>query len=482
MTSFVLLVAALADAGQPPSPPNRPSNRPVHRGAAAFRRQVEQQHPAVLVVGGLGLQAAVRSVARGRPPPLREIIGQREEAALVSEAPPGFASLVGRAVVLALIFSPPMLLSWLAWLWPFFRNRVWYRMLTASLARAGTAFIKWGQWASCRPDVFPTAMCAALASLHSQAPRHGWRHTEREVREALGAPVDQLFEDFERRPIASGSIAQIHRAVWLNQTVAVKVRHPAVARTSLLCYYTTQGAEPTLDSRLWRYGTRRLDIEAEHLRRFGWNFAAWRDVRFPRVLAASEAVLVESYEAGELVSTYTTDLTLGVSSGSGGADPLSREEAHFVVSRGEDLYLKMLLLDNLMHADLHPGNILLRRARRYGRNSLALLDVGMADAFIGFLNAMGAGDGAAAARFGEVLRGVLALVRDRGVAIDANYMTLVTNVLCLEGMAGTLVPEYNVLDAARPLLDAHRALPRPLFRLAMPLVASLKRVKDRVCR
>ena len=85
-------------------------------------------------------------------------------------------------------------------------------------------------------------------------------------------------------------------------------------------------------------------------------------------------------------------------------------------------------------------------------------------------------------RFGEVLRGVLALVRDRGVAIDANYMTLVTNVLCLEGMAGTLVPEYNVLDAARPLLDAHRALPRPLFRLAMPLVASLKRVKDRVCR
>ena len=77
-----------------------------------------------------------------------------------------------------------------------------------------------------------------------------------------------------------------------------------------------------------------------------------------------------------------------------------------MVSRGEDLYLKMLLLDNLMHADLHPGNILLRRARRYSRNSLALLDVGMvarltrreADAFIGFLNAMGAGDGAAAAR------------------------------------------------------------------------------------
>mmetsp|Transcript_45464 Transcript_45464/g.142200 ORF Transcript_45464/g.142200 Transcript_45464/m.142200 type:complete len:441 (-) Transcript_45464:194-1516(-) len=395
--------------------------------------------------------------------------------------------------------------------------------------------------ASCRPDVFPTPMCAALASLHSQAPRHGWRHTEREVREALGAPVDQLFEDFERQPIASGSIAQIHRAICRNQTVAVKVRHPAVVRRIVTDFTLMRAASDWLARLFGVSGLKasvtqfsgtmvaqtRLDIEAEHLRRFGWNFAAWRDVRFPRVIAASEAVLVESFEAGELVSTYTTDLTLGVSSAGGGADPLSREEAHFVVSRGEDLYLKMLLLDNLMHADLHPGNILLRRARRYSRNSLALLDVGMvarltrreADAFIGFLNAMGAGDGAAAARcvlrfsdsqacttreefeadmsdlfrrrcrgygtgiqFGEVLRGVLALVRDRGVTIDANYMTLVTNVLCLEGMAGTLVPEYNVLDAARPLLDAHRALPRPLFRLAMPLVASLKRVKDRVCR
>ena len=34
--------------------------------------------------------------------------------------------------------------------------------------------------------------------------------------------------------------------------------------------------------------------------------------------------------------------------------------SHFVVGRGEDVYLKMLLVDNLMHADLHPGNILLQ--------------------------------------------------------------------------------------------------------------------------
>ena len=80
----------------------------------------------------------------------------------------------------------------------------------------------------------------------------------------------------------------------------------------------------------------------------------WSDVGFPRTIFSSRAVLVESFEEGELVSKYTLQRALKM----GGA-PLERHVAHFVVSRGEDLYLKMLLSDNLMHADLHPGNILL---------------------------------------------------------------------------------------------------------------------------
>ena len=83
-------------------------------------------------------------------------------------------------------------------------------------------------------------------------------------------------------------------------------------------------------------------------------------------------------------------------------------------------------------------------------------------------------------KFGDVLRGVLNLVRKHRVALDANYMTLVMNVLCLEGMARVLLPEYNVLDAARPLLTTHKWLPRPIFRLALPLVCQLKRLRDRL--
>ena len=168
---------------------------------------------------------------------------------------------------------------------------------------------------------------------------------------------------------------------------------------------------------------------------------------------------------------------------------LAPSAAHFIVSRGEDTYLKMLLVDNLMHADLHPGNILLDAPSRRKRR-IVLLDVGMvarltsaeSEAFIGLLHAVGAGDGRAGARavlrfserpqehcvgreatrafaddmhalflercrgygtgvkFGEVLRGVLTLVRTHRVTLDANYMTLVMNVLCLEGMARALLP------------------------------------------
>ena len=82
--------------------------------------------------------------------------------------------------------------------------------------------------------------------------------------------------------------------------------------------------------------------------------------------------------------------------------------------------------------------------------------------------------------FGVVLKGVLGLVRKHRVTLDANYMTLVMNVLCLEGMAQALLPSYNVLDMARPLLDAHKLLPRPLFGVALPAVVALKRLRDRV--
>ena len=65
------------------------------------------------------------------------------------------------------------------------------------------------------------------------------------------------------------------------------------------------------------------------------------------------------------------------------------------------------------------------------------------------------------------------------VAVGANYVTLVVNAMCLEGMARQLVPEYNVMDAARPLLVAHAKLPRSIFGAISPAARFAKRVHDR---
>jgi len=72
---------------------------------------------------------------------------------------------------------------------------------------------------------------------------------------------------------------------------------------------------------------------------------------------------------------------------------------------------------------------------------------------------------------GHVLRGILGLIRVHKVRIDANFATLVVNALCIESLARTVCPSYNVLDAAKPLLQSYRRLcysadgtPRPAAR------------------
>lgn len=212
-----------------------------------------------------------------------------------------------------------------------------------------------------------------------------------------------------------------------------------------------------------------LDIEGNHLAIMNHNFRHWHDCAFPQPIAASESILIETYEHGRLVSDFTepthqqrtllgskgasverssrevlevalatgsrqqrhpntveeltrnhserTALThiprqlITLSAVTAGLGPqLPPSLAHFVVTRGEDLYLKMLLVDGLMHADLHPGNILLDFDLSDGTQALSnarivLVDAGMVANlrpaeqlnFVGLLEAIGEGDGAEAA-------------------------------------------------------------------------------------
>eukprot|EP00519_Triparma_laevis_P001100 CAMPEP_0182514650 /NCGR_PEP_ID=MMETSP1321-20130603/36217_1 /TAXON_ID=91990 /ORGANISM="Bolidomonas sp., Strain RCC1657" /LENGTH=637 /DNA_ID=CAMNT_0024721895 /DNA_START=84 /DNA_END=1994 /DNA_ORIENTATION=+ len=441
-----------------------------------------------------------------------------------------------------------------------FRSYVFYPVVSWCLGWCGPAFTKWGQWASTRSDMFPSALCYSLSTLHANAPSHGWSHTKKLVTEGLlESPADcgsndsrdpnscwdSVFEEFDKAPVASGSIAQVHRAVIRNPdpalegtTVAIKVRHPMVAELIDRDFRIMRKVGSVVDklSGGWlnvrasieqfshtMAEQARLDVEGYHLSLLNHNFRAVPMVAFPRTIYATQSIIIETFETGDVIGDMFR---------SGESVALSDHAKEFIVTEGESLYLKMLLVDNLMHADLHPGNILVTFDDT--KKQLTLVDAGMVASltpeeslnFIGLLSALGAGDGRKAAEavlgfggprepseddelfteeiielfsrickgygnevdVGAVLRGVLSLVQKHKIRISANYATLVVNVLCIESMAKKLVPTYNVLDAAMPLLAAYRRicvyhpkskLRKAVFKAWMPFAKLIKGRNDR---
>ncbi|KAL4443762.1 hypothetical protein ABPG75_011499 [Micractinium tetrahymenae] len=252
-----------------------------------------------------------------------------------------------------------------------------FKLLLGACRRSGAAFIKWGQWASTREDIFPQDFCRVLSELHDRAPVHSERETRRLVESALGGPLEQLFLSFESRPLASGSIAQVHRARMLvegrPQEVAVKVRHPGVAKRiwqdfqllrplAALTGRVRSLRSLNLSDSVAQFSSTMtaqadLRVEAEHLRRFYANFRGVTScVHVPRPLEGycTREVLVETFEPGRSVAHFIRT-----------PHPQNTQ----IVALGVDTYLKMLLQDNFVHTDLHPGNILVRPAHASARGA-----------------------------------------------------------------------------------------------------------------
>ena len=84
-----------------------------------------------------------------------------------------------------------------------------WRILLAALEFSGPTFIKLGQWASTRRDLFPDAFCDLFAKLHSHTRVHSWYLTQAKLKKAFGKNWQQIFAKVEKRPVGSGCIAQV---------------------------------------------------------------------------------------------------------------------------------------------------------------------------------------------------------------------------------------------------------------------------------
>ena len=100
-----------------------------------------------------------------------------------------------------------------------------------AIEELGPTFVKLGQVLSGRTDMLPPELIAELVKLQDDVPPFDAREVKRTIRRELGRPVGDVYTGFDYTPVASASVAQVHRAALPDGTpVAVKVQRPGIER------------------------------------------------------------------------------------------------------------------------------------------------------------------------------------------------------------------------------------------------------------
>jgi len=265
------------------------------------------------------------------------------------------------------IFRPIRYLYYLtpgAWLRLRSRRQARGARIRAALEDLGPIFVKFGQMLSTRRDLLPEDIARELAQLQDRVPPYPAAQASGIIENALGEPVNELFARFDRRPIASASIAQVHGARLSDgREVVVKVLRPGVrdkidrdvglmyivarlaARLStearrLRPYEVVGEFEKTLHDEL---DLVREGANAQQLKR---NFDGSPLLYIPEVYwpYTRADVLVLERIAGVPIGHVESLRRRGV-------------DLRILAERGVEIFFSQVFRDNFFHGDMHPGNI-----------------------------------------------------------------------------------------------------------------------------
>ena len=255
----------------------------------------------------------------------------------------------------------------------------------------GGFWVKTGQLLALRTDILPDEICDQLIRLQYEAIGFPMAIVRSTIESELGAPMEKIFKDFDETPLAAASIGQVHRATLRskrkNVPVIVKIQRPNLAQAfkrdldlikvvanllislNFMTYLRLDEAVSELD----KVFNEELDYryEASNTRNMKKTLKQHK-IYVPKIYDkySKRRVLVMEYIDGVLASDYIKVLA---------RDPVRvsqwEEENDFEPEKaGEAMFLSLLrqvFEDNLYHADLHPGNIILLR-----RSKIAFIDMG----------------------------------------------------------------------------------------------------------
>ncbi|MGC3962038.1 MAG: ubiquinone biosynthesis regulatory protein kinase UbiB [Rhodocyclaceae bacterium] len=239
--------------------------------------------------------------------------------------------------------------------------------LRRALESLGPIFVKFGQMLSTRRDLLPADIVTELSRLQDRVPPFDSALAVELIEAEFGQPVDTVFHRFERTPVASASIAQVHFGELPDGTeVAIKVLRPGIDRV-IDNDVALMEVAATLIEKLWVEGrrlkprevvaefSRHLRDELDLMREAGNCSQLRRNFRGSPLLAVPEvywdycspSVMVMERMYGTPISQTETLRAQGVN-----MSALSRA--------GVEIFFTQVFRDGFFHADMHPGNIFVK--------------------------------------------------------------------------------------------------------------------------
>lgn len=412
--------------------------------------------------------------------------------------------------------------------------------LRRTLERLGPTFVKLGQVASTRPDIIPDDYVAELRKLQDAVAPFPDPEAIALIEGELGAPVDELFAEFERVPMASASLGQVYRATLADgEPVVVKVQRPGVQQSvdTDLDILLTQARFVANHSDFGeRYDVLEITTEfadavrgeldylaeARNAERLRTAFADDDTVAFPEVYWEFTTSRVLTLERFEGVPMNQPELL----------SEMGHDRAD-LAKRGIYAYLEQIFVQGYYHADPHPGNLFalpdgrvgftdfgrVGTVSQVGRDQLADLFISIIDNDVAlavdtlFMAAGSPGDidlselerevsrlitkyynkALNEIRIGELISEVMALVRNHHLLLSSELAMLLTTLVVLEGLGRMLDPSFDFVAVttpfARKIADARLApdaigrslarTARRMYRIANDMPESFSRLVKR---